>query len=373
MEASFYTKLEAIVRAEWVEFWRNCRHTHPRQHPAFAEIEKVQGRIPIYAVGREGADMVCAGIFSINPLLFGNKFSLQAMCLRGPAFDDVGAGREFLLQTAAYFRKLNVGSICVCPYWFYPQGQQVENMLVELGFSGTNGSGVTSSPTGLVDLRRSSDEIFADLKSKTRQEIRRTERLGVSISPALSMEETGDFYACLSSLHRERGLDAISFAEFKATFENILKDQELGILLSAFCDHTFLGGLWVIRGPQTCHYARFVVVRNTLRQLANLTIGPALWWQGMQWAKEKGCSTLDVEGWEDNLPSCHPRYHLCKLKGRFNPSQAYVLAPHTRMCSGTTYALQKGCELAVKTANLAKGLSYQLKTRWAMYRGAGDT
>jgi len=123
-------------------------------------------------------------------------------------------------------------------------------------------SGVRYS-TGLIDLNHSEDELFAALKSKTRQEIRRMDRIEVSIRPAENWDEANQFFQRLRTMHRQRSLDyaAISSKEIKAVFEHILKDGELGVLLIASYDQTFLGGLWIFRGIQTCQYAKYVVVR----------------------------------------------------------------------------------------------------------------
>lgn len=370
MKTTFHFELDQALRLDWDRFWQNCEHTHPRQHSLFGQIERAQGRTPIYAIGRTNGSIKCAGLFSIRPLFSGKRFSPQALCLRGPAFDNINHCEQFLLQTESHFKKLNTGCISLCPYWFYPQAKQVEDLLHNLGFTSGNGEAAPRSTTGLVDLQRSDEEILAEMKSKTRQEIRRTDRLGVSIRPARTLEEAKHFYRQLSAMHRQRSLDAITFNEFKATFEYILKDQQLGILLNAFYDEQFLSGLWLVRGTHTCHYARFVVVRSELKKLANLTIGPALWWHGIQWAKEKGCTTLNVEGYRNDVEPYHPKYHLYKLKGRFNPKPADILAPHLRVCSPIVYKLHKQYKFCLRTFNFLRATPYRFKTWWTAHKGA---
>ena len=367
MNVNLNHSLDQSQQIEWDRFWGQCEHTHPRNHLLFGRIERARGRTPVYATGEVDGRLVCAGIFSTRPLLGGNRGSLEAVCQRGPIFDDVGYARDFLLEAANRFRELNVGGLRISPYWIYPEAEAVESLLGELSFCVYEGDG-KRTPTGLVDLRPSEEEIFAGLRSKTRQEIRRAERLGVSIKPADSFEEAKPFYKCLSGLHQQRSLDAISFREFEATFEYIFKKRELGVLLNAFYGSTFLGGLWIVRGPKVSHHARFVVEREKLRDLANLTIGAALWWEAIKWAKSKGCTWLNVEGYEVGVDKTHPRYYVYKLKKKFNPQPAQIIAEHVFVCNSSIYAIYKGCRFYQRGVNFSRGLGYQLKSRWAGYR-----
>lgn len=369
MNVNLHYNLEKSQQIEWDRFWRQSEHTHPRNHLLFGEIERARGQTAVYATGEIDGRLVCAGIFSTRPLLGGNRGSLEAVCQRGPIFDDISYARDFLSQVADKFRELNVGSLRISPYWIYPEAEAVESLLGELGFFVYEGNG-KRCPTGLVDLRPSEEEIFAGLKSKTRQEIRRTEKLGVTIRAAEDFEEAKHFYKCLKELHQQRSLDAISFEEFKATFDYIFKERELGVLLNAFYNTTFLGGLWIVRGPKVSHHARFVVERERLRELANLTIGAALWWEAIKWAKSKGCSHLNVEGYEVDVAQTHPRCYVYKLKKKFNPDPVQIISEHVLVCSGGIHTIHKGYRFCQRGVNFGMGLPYQLKRRWAAYKGS---
>lgn len=371
VRTNFYYKLDAAKQSQWTQFWHTCQHTHPRQHLLFGEVERTRGKTLVYAVGEVDDGIVCIGIFSIRPLFFGKRFSFQAECLWGPVFDDIDCVREFLLQVKSYFKALNVGSIRVCPYWFYPQAETVESLLNELGFTTVPSVGRPGArfPTGLIDLTPSNDEIFAALKSKTRQEIRRADRLGVSIRPTNSPAEANEFFRYLSRMHRQRSLEAVSFKEFKATFEYILKDRELGVLFVAYCDQRFLGGLWILKGTQIYHYAKYVVLHRPLRKLANLTVAPALWWQGIQWARRQGCRWIDVEGYLDDVEPYDRRYQYYRTKTRFNPAPVQRMGTHTYVYSPPMQAIYKGYKFCAHKLSVAKALRYQLKNRWTSFKG----
>jgi len=373
VKTSFYDKLDAVKQSQWDPFWRTCQHTHPRQNFLFGEVERAQGKTVVYAVGEIDGRIVCIGIFSISPLFLGERFCSEAECLHGPVFDDIGCAREFLLAIKSYFVAFNVTSIRLSPYWLYPEAEPVESMLNELGFTTTLSVGQPGVrfPTGLIDLTSSTDEIFSGLKSKTRQEIRRADRLGVSIRPTKSPVEASQFFEHLSNMYRQRSLDfyAVSSKEFKATFDYILRGGGFGVLLVAFYGQTFLGGFYIFRGVQTCHYVKYVVVRQPLGELANLTIAPALWWRGIQWAKEKGCRWIDVESYLQDLEPYDRRYRQHRLKKQFNPVPVQRLAAQTCVCKPTAYAIRKGYRFCKHKLNVLRGLRYQLRSRWTWYKG----
>ena len=373
VKTSFYDKLDAPKQSQWDQFWHACRHAHPRQNLIYGDVERAQGKTVVYAVGEIGGRIVCTGIFVARQLFLGNRFFSEVECLGGPVFDDIGCARDFILAVKSYFRTLNVASITLRPYWFYPEAEPVKCMLSELGFStmpSVGRSGVRF-PTGLIGLMSSAEEIFASLKSKTRQEIRRADRLGVSIRPTENPVEASLFFRHLSKMYRQRSLDfyAVSSKEFKAIFEHILRYGHIGVLLVAFYDQAFLGGLYIFRGVQTCHYVKYVVVRQPLRKLVNLTIAPALWWRGIQWAKEKGCDWIDVESYIQDVKPYDRRYRHQRLKAQFKPVPVQSLAAQTYVYIPTGYAIRRAYTFCVHKLNVLRALRYQLKSRWKWYKG----
>lgn len=347
----------------WTEFWARCTHTHVQQHLLFAEVERAKGRIPIFVSGEVDGKIICMGVFSIRPLFWGNKYSLEAVCLRGPAFDNIAYGREFILQIIKRFKSLKVGAIRISPYWVFPEAEVVEKLLKELGFTSYSGGAKTRTSTGLVNIQRSDDEMLASFAKNARREIRRAQRQEVCICSIESPKEAENFYQNLDRMLKNRGVIRVSKNEFRATYENILKNQELGNLLAVYKGSTFLGGLWIIGQPHTAHGHRFVVVPEELSKLSNLSISPILWWEGMKWARDKGCRWLNVEGPVDITNKSDPLYQIHKYKRRFNPMAVKIIAQHVYVCNSTIYALNKGCDFFFRGSNFAKSLPYQLKKR----------
>lgn len=364
MKVNFEFDLDNANKAKWEKFWHSCSHSHLRQHILAAEIERQKGRIPVYAAGFEDGRLVSIGIFTIRPLLFANKFSFEAVCLRGPAFDEAEHGKEFLLQLISQFKTLNVGSIRVSPYWIFPDAQVVENALNDLGFKPYYKCQGSRSFTGLVDLQPDKNKILASFSQSTRYQIRLADRCEVSIRPAANIDEAKLAFQCLSSMRSQRGLTPMSFNEFSSTFEYVLKDKRYGICLNSYNDSKFLGGLWITRGPFIANPSGYAVLPNISKSLSSsLTIGPVLWFEAMKWAKQAGCKLLDVEGFRDDADKSHPKYYLWEHKKRFRPLPAQVLAEHIYVCNPLTFAASKACGLFNKSVRLTKSLQSHFSNR----------
>lgn len=372
MNVVYKFELDEELKKRWYDFWIKCEHAHPQQHWLYGEIERSKGRIPVYVYGETNGELKCIGIFSIRPLLSGNKYSLQALCYRGPAFDDISILNEFLIDVKEYFKTLMVGNIVISPYWFTPEADEIVEILHNLGFKPTSLHSYLIvklrhitldilNKTSIIDLDRSEEELLDSFSKSTRREIRRAERSDIVVRSIKDSEETYEFYKHFRDMSIDRGLNLPSKDEFKGTFENILKGGEFGVLLHAYHENAFLGGLWMLRGPTTAHTNRYVVSRQPLKELSNLRIGPFLWWQGFLWAKEMGCRYIDMEGSFEDVNESDPMYRVNKFKKGFNPTLSYRINDHQCTCNSITMSILEGLKLWSKISRTMKSIIQRSK------------
>jgi len=349
-------------KRQWSDYWQQCRHGHPRQHYLFGEVERAKGRVPFFAYAEIDGAIVCAGIFSIRPL-FRNILSFEAVCLRGPIFDEVRRGREFLLQVIDYFKRLRVGTVRISPYWYFPEAESVRSMLAEIGFV-PYGSPSPGESTGLIDLARGTDQLLASFSRHARYQIGLAGRLGVSVRPIDDSAQGYLGFGCLKRMRAERVIDPMSDAEFKAAFEHVLMPREYGIMLNSYFKDKFLGTLWIFRGTRIANPAGYAVEESAVRQVkSSLSIGPSLWWEGIKWAKEKGCSFLDVEGYKDNADPSDTRYLIYEFKRRLSPTPVHLLGQHVYVCCPPIHSLNSTLHFLSKGWNFAKGLPFRFRKK----------
>jgi len=135
LEVEFHHSLTPDQEAEWTRFWATCQHSHPRQHVVFGQVERAKGRTPIFVMARQGASLVLVGLFSIRPHWWLGGASLEAVCQRGPIFDDPKHLAASISPIVSGFAQLNVGTLSVSPRWEAPAGAAVESILRKGGFA----------------------------------------------------------------------------------------------------------------------------------------------------------------------------------------------------------------------------------------------
>lgn len=368
MKLNLQYELNEEQQKQWIRFWEKCQHSYPRQHFLYAEIEKEKGRVPIFISGAINGSIECIGIFSIKPLFFGKRFSLEAYCLRGPAFDDVSVFKTFMELVIKQFKVMKVGSVRVSPYWQFPEARNVESTLEELGFTSYYKREGSRSNTGRIDLKRTESEIMASFSPKTRKHIRRIEKLDIEICAAKTLDNALLGFNSLCTMRNDRGLTPMLKGEFTKMFESIIKDRDYGICLNAFSpERILLGSLWIIRGAQVAIPVGYVVEMEECDKIAsNLSIGPPMWWSGVQWAKEKGCILLDVEGYSDKTPETSYLYQMHKFKGKFRPQPIQIINEHICICYPFTYAIHRCHTFIRRGTRFARSLPYQFKKRFLL-------
>jgi len=350
MEFDFQFILNEHQQKQWSDFWAGCRHCHPRQHLQFAEVERSNGRVPIYITGMVEGKVVCLAVFSIHPLLPGNKGSFEAICLRGPAFDDVKYVKEFLEQTIQRLKQLQVGLIRISPFWSFDEAEPVLTLLKDICFIPYSPLG-SRQPTGWVDLKREDEEILASFSKSTRYQIRLAERGNVSIGPAENMDEAMFAFRSLEKMRSKRGIISMPYKEFKACFEHVMKDGEFGVLLNSYIDNTFLGGLWIYRSARVAHTSCYTIEpSNAVKVHSNFSIGPSLWWEGIKWAKV-GSSPAD------------PRHFVWQFKEKFKPEPIDILAQHIYKCNTGVYTAYNFYNFLLRVFRFARSLPHQIKIR----------
>lgn len=360
MKMNFCFDLNGAEVSKWNDFWQHCHHSHARQNYLFGEIERAKGRTPVYIYGEVSGSIVCAGIFSLRPLFKAKYFSFEAICTRGPAFDDVAHGEFYMRETVSWFSSLRVGKVRISPYWYFPEAEPVALLLGRLEFVPYDGEHRTS--TGLLDLTRSEEEIFASFDRKTRQQIKAATKLGVSIVPVTDFAEANLAFNCLRSMREQRGIKPMSEKEFAAVFEYILKGQDIGFLFNARLGSTFLGALWNFRTQDFTNPSGYAIAPGASKDLpSSYSIGPALWWEMQKWAKAKGCRWFDVEGYIENPDPSIKTYAVHKFKKRFNPQAVELINEHVKVCNKTIDFLSQQYSRLVLLLRVMVSLPYRVR------------
>ena len=329
MRLTISSHLQGSDQSAWLALWESIASAHPRQHPIIAELESYRRRQPVYLGGWRGDELVAAGVFSMRRMWPGIK--LEGACLRGPLFSVPDEGAEFLKNVIGWAERTRIGRLRVTPFWRHPEAAQVELMLRKIGFAAVQSRGSVSGSTGLIDLTREIGAILKGFAGSARYQIRLAERVGVSIEPS---QDDDEFFACFRSMQVENGIPAASRAEVAAMHRIFAEHPELGIALEARLRGEFMGGLWMFRSPHCAVATKFAVRKGKISpEDPNLSVGPALFWAAIQWAKASGCAVFDVDGYHPSLPPGHPCHAFCEFKKRLRPEHSLLVPEHVIVCS----------------------------------------
>lgn len=326
MKLEVFKNLDPTTKKEWDMFLLNSKNQHPRQFLVFAETEVALGNDPCFVIGKEKERICAVALVSRVPHRFlKGKFS-QARILSGPVCDDIRQLSEFLscLRNECFFD--NVGRINVSPYWLASDAEKAQKILAEIGFESAENTSLRK--TGLVDLNRPDQDILASFSKSARREVRRAERMNVTVTAASRKEEYVAFLKILNQMRKLRNLSILEENMMGFSFDHFYKYGNHGVVLCAWHDGILLAGLQMYRSKNMAHGRHFAGDNDKLKDLKNLRISPLLWFEGMKWAKGKGCSQLDLEGYHANIPKSDSHYFIYKYKGEFSPQEVSRVAEH---------------------------------------------
>lgn len=308
--------LSAEHYEEWVTFLNTAKRQHPRQSPLFANSEQKLGNRVIYASARRDDAIVGVALISFEPHPFLPGAWSRAHCLSGPVCDNVDEMAYFLEALCGRPELARVGSLNVTPFWTEEDAETLDAVLARTGWRVAEDGRFRQ--TGWVDISGTPEEIMKNFSKSARREVRRAERQGISIRAARTPDEFGTFLESMNRLRGQRGLQELDVHAYETTFEDVLLPSELGTVLLAWKHEVFLAGLLVYRSKDVVHGRHFTTEPDHLRAAGNLRIAPALWLEAMIWAKQKGCTILDVEGYRKPVPG-EKKFNIHKYKSEFNP------------------------------------------------------
>lgn len=174
---------------------------------------------------------------------------------------------------------------------------------------------ILPSNTIYLDLQKSEDSLMAQMKPKTRYNIRLAERKGVEVR-AVGIEDIGLWY----QLYKETALRNNLYLNDIKHFEAVLAAKSRHVnspadvmLLLAEKEGKPLAAMFLIISAHRAYYlygASSSADRNTMATYA-------LQWEAITMAKKKGCTDYDMFGIAPRPDPSHPMYGLYRFKSGF--------------------------------------------------------
>jgi lipid II:glycine glycyltransferase (peptidoglycan interpeptide bridge formation enzyme) len=285
--------LTAAQCERWRAFLESGPSSHYTQDPAWIGVQvhssSRRRRKPWLTWVEEGGEVVLVGaglkqaspIPGLSYINFGN----------GPAFSDVAVFNDWLAWVGRRAAARGV-FIRVSPWWELSRGGDVvEACLAKARYHRDREIGTVA--TVMVDLAPPIGDIMRSLRRQTRQQINRTLEAGVTVEPENNAAGRSAFCDLFAELAARNGLIPLQVQDLAALDKFWFSDGPGGSLLLARLDGEAIAGGLVLSHGDTAYYTTAASTRTT----GALGTSHAVVWTAISWAKEHGCTRLDLCGY----------------------------------------------------------------------------
>jgi peptidoglycan pentaglycine glycine transferase (the first glycine) len=311
-----YTGAEkgSVSRSQWDEWLENSPGGgHILQSYEWGEFKRRLNWRPVRLVLERDGQAVGLGQFLVfdTPLVPGTLM----YCTKGPwlPWEDEEAVRAFFGGVLEAAERQNAHTIKIEPE-VREQQTRVKDLLRALGFQKFRWD-LNFKTTMIVDLKPSEEDLLANMKGKTRYNVRLAAKKGVRIVEDNSPEARERFWGMFEqtadrngfAIRRPRGYN---FAAWQAMYDadraHLFFATHEGDPLSAMLVYVFGHKFWYMLGAST-------------NEKRNLMPSYLLQWEVMRWAKQRGITSYDMVAVPspDSLEESNSLYGVYKFKVGF--------------------------------------------------------
>jgi len=165
--------------------------------------------------------------------------------------------------------------------------------------------------TILIDLRPGEDELLANMKAKTRYNIRLAARRGVRVRTG-NFDDLALFYEMYAETSRRDGFISRPFVYYHDAWGAFM-EADLARLFLAEYQGEPLAGLIVFRFGRRAWY----MYGASTEKHRHLMPNHLLQWEAMRWARSEGCTVYDLWGAPDVLSEDDPLWGVYRFKEGF--------------------------------------------------------
>lgn len=286
---------------------------HILQSYEWGEFKRRLSWRPVRLVLEQDGQVAGLGQFLVynTPLVPG----ALAYCTKGPwlPWDDEEAVRTFFRGVLTLAEREGVHTVKIEPE-VHEEQMQAKELLSAIGFRRFRWD-LNFKTTMSVDLSPSEEELLANMKGKTRYNIRLAARKGVQVVEDNSLAAREHFWGMFEQTAERNGFvirrpRGYNFAAWKAMYgagrAHLFFATHGGERLAAMLVYTFGHKYWYMLGAST-------------NEKRNLMPTHLLQWEVMRWAKRRGITYYDMVAVPspDNLDESHSLYGVYRFKVGF--------------------------------------------------------
>jgi hypothetical protein len=361
MEFHCRTELTAEQSRNWTEFLDRSPHAHPRQDLRYGAVEARMGNTPLYFTATEKGVLRGICLVSLQRRSASGLPIVEGNARGGPVCDDPDLLIEFLEAICRHPALESAVTLKSSPYWLDDDARALAPRFATLPYRHVDPAPFRD--TGLIDLDRTEEEIQSSFSRSARRKVRLAEKAGIEVRPIRTLDDAHVFFDRLNRMLARHKLTPTTRLEYENSFDTILTDSSIGIILGAYSGDRFLGGYLSLRSRRVAHSRSYVADVEAIEAIDGPRIAPLVWLTGLLWAKAEGCRVVDVEGWKHVSDPSEPQFNVYEYKGEFNPTPAIRISEQLRILRPGLHRIAKASR-KVRTA-LERGLARVSRRRRA--------
>ncbi len=203
---------------------------------------------------------------------------------------------------------------------------------------------LTADLTLQLDLRKTEEELLAEMRKNTRYDVRRAEKEGITVSSSQDPAQIKEFYEHQLALAKKHGFVPFSYEFLFEQFSTFAKDNQVQ-LFHAYKDGQLLASAFIL------FYNKEAVYHYGISTPANdrLPGSYACQWAAIKWAKAQGGEKYNFWGIAPEGNTTHRFAGVSLFKRGFGGQEVQYLPAHDVPVSWQ-YALTKLFEVVRKKA-----------------------
>jgi len=274
--------------AEWDDFVSAHRAGHLLQSWAWGEFKSEYGWRPYRVAVTDSDGYVAAAQVLIRSV---SGLSL-AYVPRGPvaSADDPEAYKTLLKAVHRLAKQRHAFFLKIEPNETTPYSGPLLSLLRRRGFIRSTHT-VQARATLMLDLEDGREAVLAQMKGKTRYNIRLAERRGVTVRSAATPEDLERFHELMALTGERDGFPTRSLAYYRDVLEVFRRRDQAELLLAEF-DGKIVAGIMVFGyGPEGLYM--YGASSNEHRREMPTYL---LQWRAIEWCLDHGCTRYDLWG-----------------------------------------------------------------------------
>lgn len=283
---------DLLSAREWNEFTKGFPAGHLLQSWTWGEFKAHFGWQPLRIAATEGGRILAAAQILFRPLPLGQLTT--AYIPKGPLVErsmpatPTAAALLSAIHDACCRRR--AVSLKVEPDW--EDSPEARSWLEAQGFTPSEHT-VQPRRTLLIDLTLGEEAILAQMKPKTRYNIRLARRKGVSVRLGTA-DDLSVFYELLKATSRRAKFGIHTPAYYTQAWQLFAAQESVALLLAQY-DSRILAAVMVFAWGSKAWYMYGASSNEERQRMPN----HLLHWEAMRWARARGCETYDLWGIPD--------------------------------------------------------------------------